>query len=344
MIGLDKVGKDTGQGDGGFLVTDQDVPAGVVFEFILSNYNIDVNLLKAEHKTLLDRHVVPLLRGSQAHAEITGTASRTGAASYNRQLSLERADRVRHYLLRKGVPNVKAQASDMKGIGEDKSTSKSDEDELERSVRIRIVAGVRPTVVVPGVLAPQVVPSGPAAAPQTLPEVVIKGERPPVPWAIQELTGVNVSVSFGASAFLVGIGAQAGSVEYHFLLFNRRTRQMAQCRYIGFGAGVGVGPATGGGLKPGIGPGAGISFTTGSKTWDTFESAPGTGFDDFAGAADWHEPASLGLGTSVSSKAILVLKGLGISIFVSTGNSTGTPGSMVSTGNFRLKPPVQLQL
>lgn len=344
MIGLDKVGKDTGPGDGGFMVTDQDVPASVVFEFILSNYNIDGNLLKAEHRALLDRHVVSLLRNSQAHAEITGTASRTGAASYNRQLSLERADRVRHYLLRKGVPNAKAQASDMKGIGEDKSTSKSDEDELERSVRIRIVAGVRPTIVVPGVLAPQVAPSGPAAPPQTIPEVVIKGDRPPVPWAIQELNGVNVSASFGVNAFLISVGVQGGSIEYHFLLFNRRTRKMAQCSYFGLGGGVGAGPAPSGGLKPTVGPGAGISLTTGSKTWDTFETAPGTDFDDFAGAADWHEPASLGLGTSVSTKAILVLRRLGISIFVSTGSSTGTPGAMVSTGNFRLKPPVQLQL
>lgn len=103
MVGVDKLGKPTGPGDGGFLVTDQDIPSNVVFEFILSNYNIDGNLLKPEHKALLDRHIVPFLKENRVHAELTGTASRTGAANYNRQLSLERVHRVRQYLLQKGL-------------------------------------------------------------------------------------------------------------------------------------------------------------------------------------------------------------------------------------------------
>ena len=95
MVGPDKTGKPTGPGDGGFLVTDQDVPSNVVFEFILSNYNIDGNLLKPEHRKALDQHIVPFLKENRVHAELTGTASRTGAAAYNRQLSLERVDRAR---------------------------------------------------------------------------------------------------------------------------------------------------------------------------------------------------------------------------------------------------------
>ena len=53
MSGIDKVGKPTGPGDGGFLVTDQDLPNDVVFEFILSNYNIDGTLTSRPTDALL---------------------------------------------------------------------------------------------------------------------------------------------------------------------------------------------------------------------------------------------------------------------------------------------------
>jgi len=343
MIGPDKHGKPTGSGDGGFLVTDQDVPRNVVFEFILSNYNIDGNLLKPEHKALLDQHIVPFLKENRVRAQLTGTASRTGASNYNRQLSLERVDRVRHYLMGKGLAGTQVPASEMKALGEDKSTSKLEEDPLERCVRIRIVMGVLPVLIPPRVVVPQVVPPGgpkPPAPVQVLPEVVIEVDTR-VPWAIQELSGFNVGVSFGAGGFGVGAGVQAGTVEYHFLLVNLRTRQMAQSRFFGPAIGAGVGP---GGLKPGLGPSASMSATQGSHTWDTFHSKAGTDFDNFSGAASWVEPAGLGLGSDISAKAILTFHGLGVTVRVSTGHTIGTPGSLASHGNFHLKPPVQLQL
>jgi hypothetical protein len=57
MTGFDKVGKDTGPGEGGFLITNKEPPDKVIFEYILSNYNIDGNVLKKEHKDLLDRDI-----------------------------------------------------------------------------------------------------------------------------------------------------------------------------------------------------------------------------------------------------------------------------------------------
>jgi hypothetical protein len=343
MIGVDKQGKPTGPGDGSFLVTDQDVPNNVVFEFILSNYNIDGNLLKQEHKELLDQHIIPFLKANKAHAELTGTASRTGTAAYDRELSLERVDRVRRYLMLKGLTSAQVPAKDMKAVGKDKSTAKSDEDELERSVRIRIVVGVREIKVLPHVVVPQIVTPNappPPAPVQVLPETIIVVDTR-VPWAIQELTGTNVSASFGAGAFGVGVGVHGGSVEYHFLLVNLRTRQMAQCRYFGPAAGAGVGPSS---LKPSVGPSAGMSMTQGSHTWDKFFTKAGTTFDDFAGSASWVEPAGLGLGSSISLKSMLKFNGLGVTVRVTTGNTIGTPGSLASYGNFHLKPPVQLTL
>jgi outer membrane protein OmpA-like peptidoglycan-associated protein len=341
MSGFDKVGKPTGAGEGGFLVTDQDLQGNVIFEFILDNYNIDGNLLKPEHKVLLDRHIVSFLKGNKAHAELTGTASRTGAADYNRQLSRERVERVRQFLLRRGLTDAQVPAKDMKAVGEDKSTSKFDEDELERSVRIRIVVGVRqipehPKIVVPQVITPQ--NPNPPPATQTLPETVIVVDNR-VPWAIQEISGVNVGASFGGGGFGLGAGVQAGTIEYHFLLVNQRTREMAQCRYFGAGGGGGVGP---GGLKPSLGPSVSFSLTQASHIWDVFRTKGGTSFGDFEGAATWFE-ASVGLGTSTGVARIKFSR-LGITVPVSTGRTIGTPGSFISAGDFHLRAPVQLQL
>jgi OmpA family len=343
MTGIDKTGKNTGPGDGGYLVTDADLPQEAVYEIILSNYNIDGNLLKTEHKTVLVQHVIPFVKANDVHVEITGFTSRTGAASYNRQLSLERAERVRQFLLRSGLTSVKVPASDMKGVGEDRSTSKLEEDALERAVVLRIVVGVRKAPAAPRIVVPKVVLPKARSNPdpiQTLPETVIVVDTH-VPWAIMELSGFNLGPSVGINAVL-SAGVQAGTIEYHFLLVNLRTRQMAQCRYFGGFIGGTFGPTTS--LKPQLGPSFGISMTQSSNTWNSFSTPAGTTFESFAGAAGWNEPGSLGFGSSISIPARLNFLGIGIVVNVSTGHTIGTPGSLVSAGNFHLKPPLQLQL
>ena len=57
MAGFDKIGTGTGPGDGGFLTTTKVPPSRVIFDYILFNYNIDGNVLKKEHKDLLDRDI-----------------------------------------------------------------------------------------------------------------------------------------------------------------------------------------------------------------------------------------------------------------------------------------------
>ncbi len=91
-------------------------------------------------------------------------------------------------MLQKGLTDAQVPASDMRGVGEDKSTSKFDEDELERSVRIRIVVGIRPVLVPPKVVIPQIVPPQgppPPAPTQVLKEVVMEVD-PQEQWAIQD--------------------------------------------------------------------------------------------------------------------------------------------------------------
>jgi outer membrane protein OmpA-like peptidoglycan-associated protein len=97
---MDKSGKDTGPGkveiDLGDIDTLSPFPLIAVDLF---NYNVDGNLLKAEHKKFLDNQLIPLLKKEKAHVKLRGTASKSGGADYNRQLSLERVLRVKGYLL-----------------------------------------------------------------------------------------------------------------------------------------------------------------------------------------------------------------------------------------------------
>jgi hypothetical protein len=338
--GLDKVGRDTGPGDGSFLVTNQDVPSGIVMEFILTNFNIDGNQLKSAHKALLDQHSVPFVRANKVHVELTGTASQTGSAAYDRELSRQRAERVRAYLLSKGLKNQQVPITDVHAAGKALSHSSNVEDEMDRAVRIRIVVGVRKVPVIPAhpsVVVPQIAP--PQLVPQVLPEVIIEVDTR-VPWAIQELSGFNVAVGASIGALGMSIGVNAGSVEYHFLLVNSRTRQMAQCRYFGAAAGAGAAPSSS--IKPGASAAPSFSITPGSHKWDSFMTPGGIGFDDFAGSASWSE-ASVNTGFNLSVAKLTIHK-LGLTIDVSTGTPIGTPGALTSLGNFFLKPAMQLQL
>jgi hypothetical protein len=321
-MGPDKIGRETGPGDGSFLVTDQDLPRQAVFDFILTNFNIDGNLLKPEHKAALDQHIVPFVRANKVHVELTGTASKTGSAAHDKELSRERALRVRQYLMRQGLSNAQVASGDVHAAGKSLSTSKNAEDELDRAVRVRIV--------VPQIAPPQIVPM----APETIIEVDTR-----IPWAIQELSGFNVGIGVSVGAFGLSVGVQAGTVEYHFLLVNSRTRQMAQCRY--FGAAVSDGLSKGG-LKPGMSAGPGFSITQGSHVWDSFKTPGGGDFESFSGSASWVE-AGVGTGTNISKNKLFLHK-LGITVLVTTGFTVGVPGALLSTGNFFLKPPMQLDL
>ncbi len=338
MAGFDKIGKDTGPGKA---TTELTTRPSVVCTHILYNYNIDGNVLKPEHKEFLDRDVAPFLREHRVHAKLTGTASQSGDREYNRQLSLGRVLRVKEYLGRQGIPESKLPGPDIQAAGEDLSTSKSTEDELDRAVRITIALGIKslplwPTIVIPILITAE------GSPPIDFPPVVITGSiGGSEPWTIRQIYGHNVGVSYGANIPLIGFGVGTGLVEYHFLLVNRETQQMAQCRFFGPAGSAGVGPA---GATFGVGPSAGMSMTMQSKNWNNFSTKKGVGFSDFDGQATWHEPGSVGLGTDISVPSTLELRNLGISVSVQTGRTIGFPGSALSSGSFRCKPPVQLKL
>jgi hypothetical protein len=347
MPGFDKVGKDTGPGDGGFLVTNKETPDTVVFEYILFNYNIDGNVLKDEHKALLERDIIPFMKENRVHAKLTGTASKSGDKEYNRQLSLGRVLRVKEYLLKRGLTEAQLPGPDIKAAGSDLSTSTSNEDPLDRAVRLTIAVGIKPRPLWPTIVVPVIVTAdGPK--PIELPPVVITGDLSEH-WTIRQLFGQNMNVGVGVGIPYVGAGAGIGPIQYSFLLVNKKTAQMSQCTFAGPGVTAGIGPnddtipEKGPKLKPGVGLSIGVSITGQSKTWDDFETKSGVGFSDFEGRAAWAEAGAAG-GTDISPRAVLALPHLGVKVRVTTGKTFGFSGAGVSFGYFSCSKPVQLQL
>lgn len=324
MSGWERVGRDTGPGRFEAEVVGQ--THEVVYQFLLFNFNIDGSVLKAEHKADLDKHVVPLLANHRLHAELIGMASKSGDREYNRQLSLSRVLKVKDYLRSKGIPESKVPGPGVTAVGEDFSTSLFQEDELDRSVRIRIKVGIKPlpiypTIVIPVVIGPEVI---------EVPELVIRPDKDRSKWSIRQIS--SFSAGYGVSIpFVAGVGA--GLSQVHFLLVNRDTAQMAQCTY--FGANVGGS----------LGPDPGFSMTMQSKQWDKFDARAGAGFDDFNGTASWVEPPQVGLGTPYSvASSRLYIDNLDLVVDVSTGAPIGFPSTSASKGTFQCRAPVQLKL
>jgi hypothetical protein len=73
------------------------VPLGGI-RALMSNYDIDVNVLKPEHATFLTTRVAPIFAGRRARLFMRGSASSTGTAAHNLALSRRRAENVATFL------------------------------------------------------------------------------------------------------------------------------------------------------------------------------------------------------------------------------------------------------
>ena len=321
-MAFERRGRETGPGQATGQVETAPSVSGT---YTLFNFNIDGDVLKPEHRRFLDRHVVPLLKAHRIHARLTGTASRTGGRDYNRQLSLSRVLRVKEHLRKRGIPESKVPGSTIVAAGEDLSTSKSDEDALDRAVRIRFALGIRPMPIPPTIVLPTVVIDG-ETPPITLPPLVIaSGEEPGRSWTIRQIYGHSVGIGHP-----LGVGGSL--IQYNFLLVNRSSRQMAQCAFFG--------PAVTG--SPPKAPMVSGSLTLPSHVWNSFKTPKPVTFADFNGGAKWDE-VGVGAGTD-TSLAVLQVFNPDARVGVSTGKTVGIPSASSSLGSFACKEPVQLEL
>jgi outer membrane protein OmpA-like peptidoglycan-associated protein len=146
--GFDKVGKPGSVGPAGLIdISTPDVWNRVdlrtrTIMVRLYNYNIDGNTLKPEHQQFLRDRLVPFVRSVPSHIKLHGTASQSGDATYNRQLSLERVLRVKQFLTSCGLTEGQVPGTQMQATGEDQSKSKSSEDAWDRAVTLVIAARV----------------------------------------------------------------------------------------------------------------------------------------------------------------------------------------------------------
>ena len=99
---------------------------------LLFNFDDDDDVVKPEHRVWLDVNAVPLLRPNiGAKAFLNGTASRIGAADYNRDLSRRREENVKRFLTSKGVSPGRLTTT---FSGGDLSVSRLQDDERDRAV------------------------------------------------------------------------------------------------------------------------------------------------------------------------------------------------------------------
>src|SRR5262245_50522275 len=286
---MDKQGKNTGPGLIELDLGDLDAVTELPFvSVLLYNYNIDGNLLKEEHKKYLDDKLIPLLKKNRIHVKLRGTASKSGASDYNKQLSIERVLRVKKYLTGKGVPEAKVPGTGISATGEDESTSLSDEDDRDRAVRLTLGLGTKDRPIrlpKPGRILFPIDPS----------EIVIPPGLPPIPripdtkrkkYKIQYLAGVGVSV--GASV----------SIDT-FRIIDVETNESATCNPVGAGVGL-----------------KGPSVTLPSEDNDPVEfECTKQSLGEFQ-----NEPASFStVGFGPASKNLIVLPLIGVSKEIGTG-------------------------
>lgn len=318
MQRFDKPGRDTGPGK---FTNELTVPGTVVCTYYVYNFNVDGNVLKAEHKAFLDKYVVPLLRDNSMHVKLTGTTSRSGDRAYNRQLSLERVLRVKDYLRSQGIPESKLPGPDIVAAGEDLSTSKSQEDELDRAVKIIVATGIKPRPIHP---------------PVVLPQDRIIGRRPPAPstppppvdpqisdrWMLRQISGSNVAlnVPLGAPG-MTSVGG--GGVQYTFQLIDLLHARRTTCFYQGYSTTGGTNVLPLGG-----------AITSESAIGSPFKTKDPVAFDAFNSEANWHEDGML-----QAAKPALELKSLGIVVPITLGTRIGIPVSQLSSGQFTCQSP-----
>jgi hypothetical protein len=108
---------------------------------LLFNFDIDDAAVKPEHQQALEQDVLPLLAIRGARIRLRGTASRSGAASYNQQLSQRRVNAVRDFLIKNGA--VLTQFDTSAAVGEDdaKAAGQADgsEDPRFRAVLVTVL-------------------------------------------------------------------------------------------------------------------------------------------------------------------------------------------------------------
>ena len=123
----------------GLIEVDPSYGGAGMLKALLHNFDFDdmhINALKPEHAEFLRTRGVPLLAGNRGRIWLEGRASKVGTNDYNMRLSRQRVQRVVDFLNAAGILAAQIQPD---AAGEEHSTSRLNDDELDRAVTFLIL-------------------------------------------------------------------------------------------------------------------------------------------------------------------------------------------------------------
>lgn len=194
---------------------------------LLYNFDFDdmsSTALKPEHIAFLKDKVVPLLADERGQIWLRGSASKVGAADYNRQLSKVRVERVAAYLAGHGI---KAEQMQLEAVGEDLTVSTNNDDERDRAVTFIVLPRAK---------------VDPPPPPKVIPKPTISRN-----FKLTMLMALAASKAAKYAKYIKGkVGAGIAGDVMFFQIWDTQNNLAAIYVYVGGGIGVGLSlPASG---------------------------------------------------------------------------------------------------
>jgi hypothetical protein len=191
-----------------------------IIKALLYNFDFDdmhSAALKAEHTTFLADQVIPLLENDRGHIWMQGSASRIGAAEYNKTLSQARVNRVAAFLTSHGVAPIQMQ---LNAVGAEQTAGHALDDEHDRGVALVVLPKAK---------------SDPPPPPPVPPKPMVSMQ-----FQLTMLAGLSGAKALRFTKILKGkIGAGAAADVLFFQIWD--TTNNLACIYAYVGAGIGVG-------------------------------------------------------------------------------------------------------
>jgi hypothetical protein len=210
--------RDTGAGK---TEVDSQYSSPGMMKALLYNFDFDdmkSTDLKKEHADFLSAQVVPLLTNDRGHIWMQGSASRIGAAAYNKTLSQVRVNRVAAFLNKNGVAQNQMQ---LDAVGADLTAGHALDDEHDRGVALIVLPKAK-TDPPP----PPPVPPKPAVSQQ---------------FNLAMVTGLSAAKALRFSKFFKGkVGAGVAVDVLFFQIWDTTNDQACMYAYVGAGIGVGL--------------------------------------------------------------------------------------------------------
>jgi len=273
-----------------------------IIKALLYNFDFDdmqSNVLKAEHTNFLTARVVPLLKNDRGHIWMQGSASRIGAAGYNKTLSQARVKRVAQFLTANGVTSSQMQ---LDAVGAEQTAGHALDDEHDRAVAFVVLPKAK---------------VDPPPPPPVPPKPMVSQQ-----FQLAMLAGLSAGMALRYAKYLKGkVGAGFAADGLFFQIWDTTNHLACIYAYVGGGIGVGI-------------QGPKYSGTT-HGPWNPFSTSAPISSAQFAGLARF---TTAGIGSESVNWINLLGTPPGVSsvyMMIKTGTTIGA-GASSTVGDFIL--------